>query len=249
MQNDILKAYSHSNKRLFLLDYDGTLAELELTPLEAAPTPRILDTLTKLGNHPQNTVVIVSGRKHEEMEAWLGNLPVSLVGEHGMLAKKPGEDWVATKVFDTSWKPEIMAIMQRYHDATPGSIIEDKTNNLVWHYAAAPDSQQAKAAETALAKELKPICDQQNLRLMFGHKVVEVMPFGFDKGISTTFWLKQDSWDFVLIAGDDTTDEDMFKVAPDSAFMIKVGPRETIAPLHINSPSDMLGLLETLADA
>jgi trehalose 6-phosphate synthase/phosphatase len=246
MQNIILSAFQKAHKRLFLLDYDGTLVNLMPTPPEAIPTPALLELLTKLGSHPQNTVVIVSGRRYEELERWFGALPISLVGEHGLLSKKPGQNWEATQAFDTSWKAEVQAVIERYHTAVPGSIVEDKTNGYVWHYRAAADTAQAEQAQQQLTEELRPICERLNLKLMPGSKIVEVLPNGFSKGVSTTYWLDQAAWDFVLVAGDDTTDEDMFRAAPDTAFTIKVGLQPTIAQHHLNSPSDMLELLGNL---
>lgn len=238
--------YKQARKRLLLLDYDGTLAELKLTPSEAKPTPALLATLNRLVQDARNTVVIVSGRRHEELETWLGDLPVSFAAEHGLLVKEYGRQWSLTKKIDTAWKAPVMAVMQPYAAKIAGSLIEDKTNSLVWHYRNAHDQPDAEAAERQLAAELQPLGEQFGLRIMLGSKIVEAQPLGTNKGLAANYWLGKDDWDFILAAGDDTTDEDMFKSMPPEAFTIKVRPGDTTARLRIATPDEMLALLDSL---
>ena len=247
MNDVILNAYNNATKRLFLLDYDGTLAEIALTPLEAKPKPELLEILEKLSDNPQNTIVIVSGRRHEELDVWLGQLPIFFVAEHGLLAKDRDGEWVPTMELDTSWKEEVQPLVERYHERIKGSLVENKTNAIVWHYRTAEDTAEAETAEKELFAELEPICNRLGLKLMRGKMIIEVMPKGYDKGSAVKFWQNKGNWDFMLVAGDDTTDEDMFKAAPETALTTKIGAGETVARLHINSPAEMRGLLDKLA--
>jgi trehalose 6-phosphate synthase/phosphatase len=246
MENEITRAYAAAKKRLLLLDYDGTLADLKPTPLEAKPTSDILETLRALGQDSRNTVVIVSGRRHQELEEWLGMLPIAFAAEHGLMYKERSQGWSVTKNLDTSWKPEVMKRMQVYTAKLEGSLIEDKTNALVWHYRNAPDQNTAIELEKQLAAELQPLADERELRIMLGSKIVEVQPLGVNKGLAVQHWLDQGGWDFVLVGGDDTTDEDMFKAAPDTAFTVKVGTGKTVARIRLSQPADMRALLVSL---
>lgn len=239
-------AYRQAHKRLLLLDYDGTLAELRLTPAEAKPTPELLAVLNKLARDGRNTVVVVSGRRHEELEEWLGGLPVSFAAEHGLLVRDHGQQWNLTKEIDTTWKASVTAVMQPYVAKTDGSLIEDKTNSLVWHYRNARNQDEATATEKQLAAELQPLGEQFGLRIMLGSKIVEVQPLGTTKGLAAKHWLGRREWDFVLAAGDDKTDEDMFKAMPTGAYTVKVGSGDTAAALRIPTPHDMLLLLRSL---
>lgn len=246
MHTDIRTAYTLSRKRLFLLDYDGTLADLKPTPLEAVPTPDLITLLRRLGDDEHNTVVIVSGRRHQELDNWLGDLPVSLAAEHGLLHKQPGGEWQLTMPIDISWKPTVTVIMKRYTEAVRGSLIEDKTDALVWHYRNAENTQEAKTTSQRLIEDLKPPAQRAGLRIMQGDKVVEVLAESTNKGLTTQDWLKADDWDFILIAGDDTTDEDMFAVAPQTAFTVKVRPGNSKARIRVASASEMRTLLASL---
>lgn len=242
----LLNSYKNASKRLFLLDYDGTLVDLMLTPPEAAPSAELMTLLQQLTSDPKNTVVIISGRDHQTLDTWLGKLPIGFATEHGMFYKEVGGTWQETLVIDDSWKAGVHDIMQGYVAELPGSILEDKTNALAWHCRAAADEGKATQLEDSLVAELIPYVQGRDLRLIHGSKVVEVLPSGVDKGKAAGRWLSQGSWDFILAAGDDTTDEDLFKVLPESAWTFKIGSATTLARSHLDSVAQLLSLLNNL---
>lgn len=247
MDTTILKAYAKSSKRLFLLDYDGTLVDFAPTPTEATPTKTVLDTLRTLTADPANQVVIISGRKHEEMEMWLGALPVSLVAEHGLLVKQPGGVWQSTRPIDTSWKTKVRELMASYTYQLPGTLTEEKTAAIVWHWRNADDHDEAEGLAAELREKLTSFCAEHELKLIPGKDVLEVQQQGYSKGEAAKYWIAQDNWQFIVSIGDDTTDEDMFAALPDWAFTIKVGEGESVAVGRKNSPAEVLALLNTLA--
>lgn len=247
MDETVIREYRNSTARLFLLDYDGVLAEIVANPADAAPTPEVLSLLQQLSNDTKNTVVIISGRNHADLDAWLGALPVHFAAEHGLLYKSPGQPWTTPKNLDTSWKPRVSKLFTHYINALPGSFIEDKTNGMVWHYRQVADQVAAEAAAQRLQHDLKPVADQYGLRIMLGSKIVETQPIGVSKGVGATYWLQQRPWDFVLAAGDDVTDEDTFAALPPAAHTIKVGTGDTIARYRQPTPAAMRASLASLA--
>jgi trehalose 6-phosphate synthase/phosphatase len=52
--------------------------------------------------------------------------------------------------------------------------------------------------------------------------------------------------DFVLAAGDDATDEDLFARLPESAWTIHVGRNQSRARYYLSKPDDMVALLAQL---
>lgn len=245
MQDIIASAYQSATKRLFLLDYDGNLRELQPTPDLAKPTPEIITLLTRLGSTPGNTVVLISGRKHEEMEAWFGGLPLHMMAEHGLLQWQPGQGWHPTVPVDVSWKYSVQPIMDRYVSEHPGSWTEEKTNGLVWHYRNAATATDSTLQ--ALVQEITPIATHHNLKIMPGTMIIEVQPYGFDKGTAATHWLNQDHWDFIFASGDDTTDEDMLKVIPEkSGFTVHVGSTKSVATYNLATPAALRAALTKL---
>jgi trehalose 6-phosphate synthase/phosphatase len=76
--------------------------------------------------------------------------------------------------------------------------------------------------------------------------MVELTSSGTCKNVSAHFILERNQYDFILAAGDDTSDEDLFAVLPDSAFSIHVGSGLSKAHFYLNSVDEMNTLLENM---
>lgn len=59
---------NRSSRRLFLLDYDGTL--LPTNAVSTRPSEAVLDILRRLTADPANDVYIISGRGRNELGTW-----------------------------------------------------------------------------------------------------------------------------------------------------------------------------------
>jgi trehalose 6-phosphate synthase/phosphatase len=70
------------------LDYDGTLREIEREPGAASPNAAVTQLLNKLAAQPNVDVTIISGRRREDLTAWLGRYPFALVAEHGASVRR-----------------------------------------------------------------------------------------------------------------------------------------------------------------
>lgn len=243
MHVDLMERYAKVRKRLLLLDYDGTLIDLKQTPQEASPTPALLDFLRAFTGDVKNKVVIISGRDHITLDKWLGQLPLAFAAEHGLLYKEPGQDWRPAIAIDTSWKSAVRVVMEQYVAKVRDTFIEEKTNALVWHFRTATNPGAAERAAAVLAADMRQHVRGLSLRLIEGNKNVEIQPAGVDKGMAATHWLEREKWDFVLAAGDDTTDEDLFATLPEHAFTIKVGPGPSQAKIRVATPADLRSLL------
>lgn len=237
------KHYHNSQRRLFLLDYDGTLVDFAPTPSEAEPHSKILDVLTDLTDDERNTVVVVSGRDWHTLEDWLGHLPVGLTAEHGLFHRVPGRKWKATRRIDQSWKPPVRRLMESVQ--VPGSTIEEKTMALVWHYRQSPDPDVAEQAAMGLTRELRLHAPEH--KVMPGHKIVEVVASGTDKGQAAQFWMGAGEYDFILAAGDDITDEDLFRALPAGAYKLSIGAPRAVAAGPLPDPDSMLNMLNLLS--
>ena len=246
----IAEAYARARRRLLLLDYDGTLAEFNTDPMAARPSEELLQVLKKLTDDPANTVVVISGRPGATLEEWLGHLKLGFSAEHGFLHKQPGSEWQPSADITGDWKVPVRELMRLYTERVTGSLLEEKVSALTWHWRAAEDQALAMRLEQELMDELEKLAGPMQLRILQivrGNKVIEVHPLGFDKGTGGTWWLHQGEFDFILAAGDDTTDEDLFRVMPPGAFVVKVGAGETLAQYHLESPAAMRAFLQTLA--
>ncbi len=238
---EIKSAYVSAKRRLFLLDYDGTLVGYAPTPDKARPAVRLKRLLHLLASDPANTVVIISGRPPETIDEWLDGLGLDAAAEHGHFVKQTGGNWHRTTPSSTSWKRAVRQYMSAAVRAVPGSFIEEKHTSLVWHYR-----QAAASAEKHADELLQTLQNIPGMLANKGTKIIEARQPGADKGQVAGQWLKNNQYDFVLAAGDDTTDEDLFAALPTTAFSIKIGPSASKAKLRLDSSQQFVTMLEDL---
>ena len=242
---NIIHAYHKASKRTILLDYDGTLAPFTRIPSMARPQPDLLHVLKLLTDDIKNEVTIISGRDADTLDNWLGKLPLHLVAEHGAFIKQKGSEWEQQSTILPDWKDQIRPILQLFVTRCAGSFIEEKRNTMVWHYRNThPDLGFLRSRE--LMNNLLQLTANSSLQVIDGNKVLEVRLTGFDKGITALKLIKAEEPDFILCMGDDTTDEDMFKVLKDKAYTIKIGLGTTAAAYNIRSQQSVLPLLSKL---
>jgi trehalose 6-phosphate synthase/phosphatase len=245
-RRDLMTRYRNSRRRALFLDYDGTLTPLARYPTLARPGDKILGLLRSLAADPENTVVIISGRDRDTLENWFGELPVGLVAEHGVWAKRSGQSWQFVKPLVTKWKRQLLPILETYADRLPGAFVEEKENSAAWHYRVA-DPEQAGFLAAELTDHLDHLIAKTDLQVIQGNKVVELRHVGVDKGSAALQWMTQLDYDFVLAIGDDTTDEDLFTALPDWAVTIRVGLAATHAHHNVRNSAEVADLLESLA--
>ena len=89
---------------------------------------------------------------------------------------------------------------------------------------------------------------QLALGVLDGSKVIEVKDATINKGQAAAWWLAAGGHDFILAAGDDWTDEDMFSALPETAYTIKVGRVASKARFSLNSYMDLRVLLKKLKE-
>ncbi|ACB39225.1 bifunctional alpha,alpha-trehalose-phosphate synthase (UDP-forming)/trehalose-phosphatase [Pyrobaculum neutrophilum] len=243
---EIAARFRASSRRLLLLDYDGTLVPHYPYAYQAVPDPELLGILKALSNVPNTSVAVVSGRNREFLESWLGDLPVYLVAEHGAFIRDVDKDWTQLFPFEVSWKTAVRKVMEDVVAATPGSYIEEKESAIAWHYRNV-ESELGETVAARLVEALESLLGGATFSVIRGSKVVEVRPAGVNKGAAAKLLLEKIAPDFVLAAGDDATDEDMFKALPEEAYTIKVGTGETTAKYNLPSHRELRELLKRLS--
>jgi trehalose 6-phosphate synthase/phosphatase len=238
-------SYRKSKKRLFLLDYDGTLVGFKGKPDEAGPDDEIIELLSSLSKDPRNTVVIISGRDKTTLENWLGRIGTALVAEHGGWIRNECQKWNTPVPFDMDWKTSIRPILELYSDRTPGSTVEEKDFSLVWHYRRA-DPELAYVRGQELKMALVNLTENLDVGVFEGNKILEVKSHVVNKGRATEHWLAEGDWDFILAAGDDYTDEEIFSALPEKAYSIKVGFAASKARFNVDNVENIRILLKRL---
>ncbi|HWO43160.1 MAG TPA: bifunctional alpha,alpha-trehalose-phosphate synthase (UDP-forming)/trehalose-phosphatase [Candidatus Eisenbacteria bacterium] len=246
--SEIVQRFKASQRRVLFLDYDGTVAPLARYPSLAAPDETVLRLLSMLSSDPRNDAVIVSGRDRRTLDDWFGQLPIGIISEHGVWLKRPRGTWQMLKPMNAEWKRQLMPILETYADRLPGAFVEEKEHSIAWHYRLA-DPEQAGFVAAELFDLVLHLTAKSDVQVIQGNKVVEIRNVGVNKGIAALEWIGQEAFDFVLAAGDDATDEDLFRALADSAVSIRVGVSNTHAHYNVRSPSEVIDLLKALAQA
>jgi trehalose 6-phosphate synthase/phosphatase len=231
-------------KRLvLLLDYDGTLVPYAPLPELASPDASLLELLGALARRPGTAVHVVSGRPRETLERWLGTLPIGLHAEHGLWSRVPGvPEWIARGDAPVEWRDRVRGIFEQFAVRTPGTLVEEKTGSIAWHYRMAdPEYGVQQASELRL--HLAALLRQSPFEVLVGEKVVEVRPRGVSKG-AIVRELPSDS--LVVALGDDRIDEELFAALPESGLAVHVGPTASRAQLRLGGVLEARRLLEAI---
>lgn len=254
-QRRLIREFTHARRRAILLDYDGTLVPLVSKPSLAEPDNDLLTLLAALASNENTLLAIASGRERSELEQWLGRTAATLVAEHGAwLRPAKSAVWRPLAAPDTSWKDSLRDTLAEFVAQTPGSLLEEKDFSLAWHYRLC-DPELAMRTISNIKESLPEALEANDLALLEGNKVIEIKPEGITKGIAARILLgcndnanassaptsnplsapSDELYDFILAAGDDTTDEDLFRALPNHAWTIKVG--ETAHSAGSTSPT------------
>lgn len=245
IKNEIIKKFGAASKRVIFLDYDGTLVSFKKNPKSAKPDKQVMDLLQELSSHPDNQVVIISGREKESLFRWFGEFNLIIIAEHGTWKKDPGRAWEMCDALKNDWKREIRPIMEMYVDRTPGSFIEEKSFSLAWHYREShPDLKSVRSWE--LKDALINFTTNLNLEILEGSNVIEIKNVGSNKGKAALRTLENIEYDFILAIGDDWTDEYLFSALPKDAYTLKVGYHPSHARYSLESVDDVRILLKKL---
>ncbi|MDB5016947.1 MAG: bifunctional alpha,alpha-trehalose-phosphate synthase (UDP-forming)/trehalose-phosphatase [Mucilaginibacter sp.] len=246
-EQSIINRYRKTKKRLIFLDYDGTLVGFKSNMAMAYPDKELLSLIDKLSSDRANDLVIISGRKHENIGEWFGDKDLYLIAEHGAWFKQKNTSWHKISGLSDSWKHDIYPVFETYVDRTPGSFIEEKTYSLVWHYRNAQKGLGELRANE-LMNNLKYIANDKGLQLLPGDKVLEVKNMEINKGKAALTLVDKKEYDFIIAFGDDYTDEDVFKALPDSAVTIKVGGNLSAAKFYLRNPTEVRKLLTNFTE-
>jgi trehalose 6-phosphate synthase/phosphatase len=247
-KDHIEKGYRDAKKRILFLDYDGTLVGFKAIPEQATPDAELKDLLRTLIGDGKNTVVLISGRDRKILDNWFADVKgLSLVASHGLWLKHPGQKWIMTASLDNEWKESVRPIFELYADRMPGAIVEEKEFALSLHYRRCnPDMVVAKLNE--LKQTLVSMTKSSSLVVQEGSKVLELKDSRVNKGIATSMMIDHNGFDFLFGAGDDLTDEDVFRALPQNAISVKVGLGRTAARYRTKSWQTMRKVLKKFAE-
>ena len=249
VMRDLERRCSTAPSLLLCLDYDGTLVPIAARPEDAHPTPALLELLTRLASAPRVKLAIVSGRPVAELSTLLPVPGLTLIGTHGLEIRAPSGS--VSQMLPAGAFLLAIALLQREVRqlicGKDGFVLENKRQALTLHYRLA-DPQEAAQIVSRVQTMLRRY--QRNgvtLELLHGKKVAEIRPVGVNKGKAVAALLQQAGRSvFPIYVGDDTTDEDAFRILADRGLSILVSnvARPTSAHYYLEDPRKVCELLE-----
>lgn len=240
-----------ASRILLFLDFDGTLVPLAPRPEEARPTAAVLRLLSRLVRTAAIEVVVISGRPLAQLRSLLPVQGLTYIGTHGAEVRPAtGEtQWlIHPNIHSTALAPLRCAVEARIRNLA-GVQLEDKCYALALHYRLA----RAATATRAISQFLATVTEYQRKGLMVdtihGKKVIEVRPAGMHKGNAVQALLQgRSNTTLPIYIGDDTTDEDAFRVLTGRGLTILVAdePRPTAAQYSLNDQTAVTHFLSWL---
>ncbi|MBE0010558.1 MULTISPECIES: trehalose-phosphatase [unclassified Arthrobacter] len=241
-----LASIAKADHLLIALDFDGTMSPLVPLAADARPLPGSASALSALGQLPETTTALVSGRALDSLRSVATPDPETLlIGSHGA-ETWTGPDGAPLTLTDqqTDLLRRATAAVQRVVDSHHGTMLESKPAGVVLHTRTADDDVAAAATDAARAA-----LDQlEGAHITDGKRVLETSVISADKGQGIRSLRKYTGATAVLFAGDDVTDEHAFAALEAQDLGIKIGDGETRASHRIHSPEELVLVLERLLE-
>jgi trehalose 6-phosphate phosphatase len=225
------------------MDVDGTLSPLVPRADQAQLAPGAADALAKLVERGVPTAV-VSGRGLEDLRqqfTWPAGL--RLVGSHGLedSAQRP----LVLTAEERQRLQAIQALAERAAASVPGTWVERKVAGVAFHYRQAEPPSAGSVAGQRLAERFERL---DKVWVRRGHLVVEASVREGNKAEAVAWLRSETGATTVVFAGDDQTDEDVFRAAAATDVTVHVGPGETAARFRVADITDVIELLDRLAE-
>lgn len=226
-------------KLAVFLDYDGTLTPIVMRPEDAVLSPSMRKTVQELSHiFP---VAVISGRDRKDVKSLVGLNEIYYAGSHGFDIKGPDLEYEHGQEFLPVLE-EAEKYLKQKTKTVKGSLVERKKFSIAVHF------RQVKEADFSKVNQAVQEADKKysKLRLSSGKKVFELRPqIDWDKGKALLWLLKKMGLDnphvLPLYIGDDTTDEDAFRVLFSRGLGIVVGEdsRLTSARFRLKDPNEV----------
>ena len=245
----VVRRMRDASQLVLFLGYDGTLVPPASVPDLSRPDEALLGLLRRLSERPQTDVHLVSGSARELVQERFGNLRIGLHAEYGFWSRAAGsEEWSHREMPPLEWRELVHGMLENFRARTPGSLIEEKSVSLAWHYRMAePEFGTFQANE--LRTHLAQLLSNQPVEIVSDERVIALRPFGVTKATAVESALSSAPAGALVVAiGNDRTDEELFAALPESAIAIHVGSTASRAPIRIPDVAAARRLLASLLD-
>ncbi len=250
-----IRAVSHT---LLFSDYDGTLTPIVSRPEEAILPSEVKEKLRALAEKPTFSVGVISGRPLSEVKALVGIEGIYYAGNHGL--EIGGPDLKLIVPVAEAARALIKDLTKQFSARLAniaGTIVEDKGLTLSIHYRLVKENEVNGVAEI-FHQITSPLLQEARIKVTSGKKVWEVRPpIDWHKGKAVETIIKElkavlkCEQLLTIYLGDDTTDEDAFRVIHrPQGWSIFVGQENSSsnADYFLDSTSEVLTFLSRLLE-
>lgn len=262
-------SYKESSRRVFILDYEGTLAPHRTSSgMTFSSLQRVLDALNELLTDPQNIVYVMSGRMPESLASDFRTVPnVGLIAENGCFVREFGNEkkpWIefANKEDMYEWKSAVRSILQYYLERLEHSFIEERHCSIFFRFNKVEDKEAATRTAGECSNHITDSCKDMGIRAVpiANAVLIETIDQSKARAAEEVFARQRKAAehdkalapDFLMVAGDDREDEIIFRWANDmnkagsiaNVFTVSVGKRNTEAAATLTQGTT--GLLSVL---
>lgn len=227
---------------LLAFDLDGTLAPIIADPGKIVIPDDVSSRLLAL--QQMAPVAVITGRSCADALSHLGFTPAYLAGNHGAEGL-PGHEKEESEYISlcSSWKKQLSALLPEGDAA--GIVLEDKGTTLTLHYRNSINREQAHAEIlNAIARLVPPP------RSGSGKLVENIAPQAAPhKGAAVLSIMAHLGCSRALFAGDDETDEDVFRLDDARIMGIRVGMNpDSAAGYYLREQSEIGELLDRVRE-
>jgi len=237
-REELTERFDRAPGVLCCLDFDGTLAPIVDDPDAATMDPACRSVVSELATRDSVTVAVVSGRAIDDLRDRVAIEEVVYAGNHGLELRRSTETEIHPEALD--YADAIGRVGADVADRTAdvhGVRIEDKGVTATVHYREVADDAVPRVVDAVEAAVAEVDAD---LTVTTGKAIREIRPdVDWDKGrvVASIADDVPASWE-QLYVGDDTTDEDAFRVVEPEGLGVLVGDRpDTAASLRIPEQS------------
>jgi len=246
-----------SNKSIFLfLDYDGTLAPIVETPMEAVISKDTKEVLDKLSKKTDCNIAVISGRSLKDIKNMVGLKNIIYAGNHGLEIEGP-------KIrFESQVSPRLKSVIRQIKEdlknelsGIEGIFIEDKELTISIHYRLV-DKKDIPLLQKIFTELTNPHVLRDKIKINSGKKVYEIKPpVVWDKGKIVSWLLVRQQFAqgedkvFPIYIGDDVTDEDAFKALKNKGLTIFVGePGASEAHYYLKNTEEVVRFIKQILE-
>ena len=225
----VSKYYSKSKNRIFFLDYENTLQEMdesicdETTSIKNSPSKKnimtpnrgLLKILDNLSQDENNLIFIISKYETDFISHFFSKVPnLGLCGENGFFYKYPKENSYKeiVEIHDWTWCDTVIKILKEFTEKTEGSFYIEKKSSIIWNYKQS-DSEFGPIQSDEIKTHLMSIFSNK-LDIENNNGTLEIKPKNVNKGAFVAKIIQEEfkkrNIDFIIAFGDDNTDEEMF---------------------------------------